>query len=57
MSTNPQAESQAAAAGTTELSDFSALLKKEFKPKSDRTKKPWNKPSKRLLSRRSKARW
>src|SRR5262245_49881996 len=39
MSTGETLQSQAAAqAATTELSDFSALLQKEFKPKSDRAK-------------------
>ena len=39
MSTGEALQSQAAAqAATAELSDFSALLQKEFKPKSDRAK-------------------
>ena len=33
-----QLQSAAAQGATTELSDFSSLLQKEFKPKSDRAK-------------------
>ncbi|MFO0902432.1 MAG: type VI secretion system contractile sheath large subunit [Pirellulales bacterium] len=35
MSTNPEQQAASAAAGTVEMSDFSALLQREFKPKSD----------------------
>ncbi len=35
MSTNPEQQAASAAGGTVEMSDFSALLQREFKPKSD----------------------
>ena len=35
MSTNPEQQAASAAAGTVEMTDFSALLQREFKPKSD----------------------
>src|SRR5262249_17463421 len=38
MSTGEQLTQAAPAAATAELSDFSSLLQKEFKPKSDRAK-------------------